>query len=157
MKTILLGLGNPILRDDGVGWQVVQAIEEHFGKNLPPEIEIDCFPLGGISLMERLIGYDRAILVDAIQTKQSPPGTISRLTLDDLPSIHANAIHDAALKDALEFGRKLGAELPQEIVIYAIEAVDLWEFDEKLSPQLETSVMPAARAVLAEIDNWRNS
>lgn len=95
-RTLVLGIGNPVLRDDGVGWRVV---EEAQGLVNSEAVEIDCIALGGLSLMERLIGYERAILVDAIHTEGGSPGTVYRLGLDDLPTLHANAIHDASLKD----------------------------------------------------------
>ena len=155
MKTLIIGLGNPILCDDGVGWRVIQTIDEQLGDDIPPGVELDRISLGGISLMERLVGYDRAVLVDAVQTNNNPPGTVYRMTLDDLPTFNANAIHDVSLKTALELGRGMGAKLPDEITVFAIESVNLWDFGEMLTPQVEASVLPAAQAVLAEIENWR--
>ena len=101
--------------------------------------------------MERLVGCDRAILVDAIQTRDGVPGAIYRLTLDDLPTRHADAIHDASLKAALAVGQQLGAKLPREIVIIGIEAINLWDFSESLSPQVAASVARAAEMVLDEL------
>jgi hydrogenase maturation protease len=170
-STLVLGLGNPILGDDGVGWRVVEAAQEAWRRIaderrktndetassfvLRPSsiIEFDFVSLGGLALMERLIGCDRAILVDAIQTRDGVPGAIYRLTLDDLPTLHADAIHDASLKAALAVGRQLGARLPQEIVVIGIEAVNLWDFSESLSPQVVASVARAAEMVLDELAN----
>jgi hydrogenase maturation protease len=154
-RTLILGLGNPILRDDGIGWRVVQEVAQRLAQpapSAPPSLEIDYASLGGISLMERLIGYDRAILVDAIQTRDGVPGTIYRLTPEDLPTRHANAAHDATLKAALGMGRDLGAALPAEIVIIAVEAHDVREFGETLSPAVAAAVGPAAQAVLAALN-----
>lgn len=154
MRTIVLGLGNPILRDDGVGWRVIQEIQNQMANrpSVAAQVELEQFPLGGLSLMERLVGYDCAVLVDAIQTPNGIPGALYRLTLDDLPTLHANSVHDASLKAALELGRQLGAKLPARIVIYAIEVVNVLDFGEELSPQVAASVGAAAQAVLAEIE-----
>jgi hydrogenase maturation protease len=156
MSTFLIGLGNPILSDDAVGWRVVQEVEKALRANRPCGLEIDCLSLGGLSLMERLVGAERAILVDAIQTKDGVPGTTYRLSLDDLsdnlPTFNTTAIHDASLPAALEMGRSLGACLPEEIVIIAVEAVELWEFGETLTPAVEAGVLPAAHLVLQEIE-----
>ena len=157
MRTIVLGLGNPILRDDGAGWRVIQEIQTQLAQRpLPAQeaapVEFDQFSLGGLSLMERLVGYDCAVLVDAIQTPGGLPGTLYRLTLDDLPTLHANSAHDASLPVALTLGRQLGAKLPARIVIYAIEAVNVLDFGEELSPEVAAGVGAAAQAVLAEID-----
>jgi hydrogenase maturation protease len=161
---LVLGLGNPILRDDGVGWRVVEKAHEQWTqrqsdqagptKNEPVSafVEFDRVSLGGLALMERLVGYSRAVLVDAIQTRGGVPGTVYRLSLDDLPTLHADSAHDASLKAALELGRRLGARLPEEIVIYAVEAEDIWDFGETLSPDVAASVRTATRAVLAELE-----
>lgn len=149
----MLALGNPILSDDGVGWRVVQEVERLLAGSAPLGWEIDYFSLGGISLMERLVGYDRAILVDAIQTRDGKPGAIYRLTLDDVPTYNADAVHDASLKDALALGRQLGAKLPKEIIIYAIEAVELREFNQALTPAVEAAILPAARQIVKEVSN----
>jgi hydrogenase maturation protease len=169
LSTLVLGLGNPILGDDGVGWRVVEAAQEAWERStderrmtndeeassfvfLPSSsVEFDFVSLGGLALMERLVGCDRAILVDAIQTRDGAPGAIYRLTLDDLPTLHADAIHDASLKAALAVGQQLGATLPQEIVVIGIEAINLWDFSESLSPQVAASVGRAAAMVLDEL------
>jgi hydrogenase maturation protease len=108
-----------------------------------------------LALMERLIGYDRAVLVDVIQTRRGEPGAVYRLTLDDLPTRHADSAHDASLKAALALGRRLGAKLPVEIVIYAVEAAAVLDFREELSPLAAASVGRAAEMVLAELANSR--
>jgi hydrogenase maturation protease len=186
--TLVLGLGNPILGDDGVGWRVVEAAQEawqrtaderpktsdepkssmvhrpHLHQCCAPAqvqvssvVEFDFVSLGGLALMERLVGSDRAVLVDAIQTHGGAPGAIYRLTLDDLPTLHADAIHDASLKAALAVGQQLGAKLPREIVIIGIEAINLWDFSESLSPQVAASVPRAAERVLDELANGESA
>jgi hydrogenase maturation protease len=146
---LVLGLGNPILRDDGVGWRVVEEVRRHCHRT---DVEFDTVALGGISLMERLVGYDRAVLVDSIQTEGGAVGAVYTLTVDDLPTLHADAIHDASLKAALELGRQLGARLPHDITIVAVEARDVLDFGETLSPPVEAAVPSAAALVLAALD-----
>jgi hydrogenase maturation protease len=162
---LVLGLGNPILGDDGVGWRVVEAAERRWhdrmaagdGPGPMGEVRFEPVALGGLALMETLVGCDRAILVDATQTPGGVPGTLYRLELDDLPTLHANAmhvnaVHDASLADALELGRRLGAHLPQRIAIIAVEAENVLDFGEALSPRVAGSVDRAAEMVLAELD-----
>lgn len=105
--------------------------------------------------MERLVGYDRAVLVDAIQTRDGLPGALYRLSLDDLPTLHADSVHDASLKAALALGRQLGADLPEELAIFAIEVLDPWTFGETLSPGVQSGVVPAAEAVLRVVRDPR--
>ena len=147
-RVLVLALGTPILRDDGIGWRVVEEVQRRV---LLGSTEFDCLALGGLALMERLIGYERAILVDAIRTERGLPGTVYRLGLDDLPSLHANSIHDLSLKEALELGHRLAAQLPTEIVVIAVEVVDVLDFGEELSPPVECAVPVAVEAVLAAL------
>ena len=76
MKTLVLGLGNPIVTDDAVGLRVAQALKPLLTHC--PDIDISEDHWGGLRLMERMVGYNRAIIIDAICTG-SLPGTIHHL------------------------------------------------------------------------------
>lgn len=147
-RTLILGLGNPILGDDGVGWCVVEALESR----VPAGVECDRQASGGLALMERLVGYDRVILIDAIQTRNGRPGAVYRFALDDLPTLHTDSAHDASLQTALDLGRRLGARLPEDIVVIAIEAADVLDFDETLSAPVAAAVPAAVALVMAALD-----
>lgn len=149
-KTILVGLGNPILGDDGVGWKIVEYIQQYC--SLPCSVDIDFLALGGISLMEHLIGYDHAILVDAIVTGQNPIGSVLQMELNDLPDQvrgHLASAHDTSLQVALQMGRSMGAHLPQRITIVAVESQSVYEFSEELTAPVNAAVTEAARMVLS--------
>lgn len=149
MKRLVIGLGNPILGDDGVGWRIAEFVQHH--PDLPAGVEIDYLAVGGISLMERLVGYDWAILIDAIITHQHPIGTVISLNLDDLPDRdigHLGSPHDATLQDALKMGRGLGAYLPSIIELVAVESQNIFDFTEELSPPVSAAVPLAAQLVL---------
>jgi len=109
-------------------------------------------------LMERMIGYDRVIIVDAIQTDMEP-GTIHLLSPGDIPTQRSASAHDVNLPTALEFGRRAGAQLPptSEITLIGIEAADVQTFDESLSPQLECALPHAVEAVLSAMKRKRVS
>jgi hydrogenase maturation protease len=148
-NTLLIGLGNPILGDDGVGWKVVEYLQQNC--SLPSNVETDCLALGGLSLMERLVGYEQAILVDAIVTRQYPIGHVMHLELDDLPSQgagHLSSSHDTTLQVAMNMGRTMGASLPEKIIIVAIESQNVYDFSEQLTPAVAASISKAAEIVL---------
>lgn len=156
MKTLVAGLGNPILGDDGVGWRVAEAVQRLLpspaGREVGDEGEIvvECVALGGLSLMERMVGYDRAIVVDAV-TLGAPPGSVACLDLSALPdhsAAHLSAAHDTSLQNALRLGRLLGAQLPAEVKVVGVEAERLFEFGENLTPAVAAAVPAAARLVL---------
>ena len=106
---------------------------------------------GGLRLMERLIGFDRAIVVDAIQTG-SPPGTIHLLTADGIATQRSASAHDVNLATALEFGRQAGAKLPENdrIQLVGIEAEDVLTFCERCTPAVEAAI-PQAIAVVQNL------
>jgi hydrogenase maturation protease len=152
MKTLIIGLGNPILGDDGVGWVVARQVEEHFAGQRA-DLEFDYLSLGGLSLMERMIGYRRVLIIDSLTTRTRPPGEVMTFTLDelaDLSSGHTTAAHDTSLKTALATGRKLGADLPldKDVHIVAIEAQQVYDLQEGLTPPIAAAVPQAVRAAL---------
>jgi hydrogenase maturation protease len=164
-STVIIGLGNPILGDDGVGWQIAQEVEkslslppfstELLGKWGEPEggVVVECLALGGITLMEHLIGYERAILVDALNTGQYPQGAVVTFTLDDLVDLthgHSASAHDTSLKTALALGRCIGEKLPDDenVFVVAVEARHIYDFGEKLSGEIAAAVPEAVKSVL---------
>lgn len=154
MKTLVLGLGNPILGDDGVGWRVAEAVASCA---LPPSVEVDCCSLGGLSLMERMSGYERVILVDAIYTGEQPAGDIRCFTLAELPDRsvgHTTSAHDTSLRNALRVGRSMGILLPddQRVAIIAVEAERVYDFSEELSPAVAAAVPQAVAIVLRHLE-----
>ncbi len=149
MKTLILGLGNPLLGDDGVGWRVAEECAARLRG--AAQIEIDCFSSGGLSLMERLVGYDRAILIDAITTGSQPPGAVYRFRIEDLPNAsagHTGSAHDASLPTALELGRRMGAALPESVMVVAVEAQQVYDFSETLSPAVAAAIPRAVERVM---------
>ncbi len=164
MKTLVVGLGNPILGDDGAGWKVAEEVERLLrppSQGEPRErgaahepgvmVDIDCVSLGGLSLMERLIGYQHAIVIDSIGTGQHPIGTAYHFRLDDLydPTCgHTTAAHDVSLMTAIQIGRSLGAALPDRIDVVAIESPYVYDFSEELTPPVATAVPQAVKMVM---------
>jgi len=148
-RTLVLGLGNPLLGDDGVGWRVAEAAQAAAD---PPaaNVEFDWHAGGGLALMERLMGYDRAILVDALQTGRGPVGSVHACPLEALGNPvagHLASAHETSLQTALEVGRQLGAALPAQIIVVGVEAQTVFEFSEQLSPAVAAAVPIAAARV----------
>jgi hydrogenase maturation protease len=160
-RTLVVGLGNPILGDDGIGWRIAEALQRCLlVENLDhPGLDVACYALGGLSLMEQLVGYEAAIIIDAIQSEGGIPGQIYDLCLDDLPALndgHMTAAHDTSLQTALEVGRAMGAHLPQTIYIVGVEASKVYEFSETLSPAVEAAIPEALRLIRSRIEElWR--
>jgi hydrogenase maturation protease len=157
MKILILGLGNPLLGDDGVGWRVAEEVEHRLPKSSEISeisMEVDFSSGGGLPLMERLAGYDEAILIDAIDLKRGPIGSVYQFDLDDLPNQFAGHIastHETNLQTALRLGRSLGAALPDRVTVIAIESPHVYEFSEELSSIVAASIPQAIDQVLQQL------
>jgi hydrogenase maturation protease len=154
VKTLILGLGNPILTDDGVGVLVAEEVRSRLPEDTP--IDITEVSVGGLTLMETMIGYDRVILIDAFQRlHDNCPGKVHRMSLEDLRSIsptqHSASPHDASLVTALETGQRMGLPLPQDITIFAIEVENVMDFSDQPTQLIAAVIPQVTEAVLAEI------
>jgi hydrogenase maturation protease len=149
MRTLVLGLGNPILSDDAVGLHVAEGVAERLGPTSNIEVDTDCW--GGLRLMERLTGYERAVIIDAICTGTQPAGTIMVLGVDDLPTQHSGSAHDVSLPTALRLAEMMGMPMPQSISIVAIEAENVLDLGESLSPAVAAAVPVVVERVLASV------
>lgn len=153
MKTIVVGLGNPILGDDGVGWKVADEVQEQLKRGRSEGgscVDVEFLSLGGLSLMEHLIGYERAILVDAVASDQ-PSGSVVVSKLSELPEysgFHTTSPHDTSLQNALRLGKTMGANLPDEIIVVGIATSHIFDFSEELSAPVAEAVSAAAQIVI---------
>jgi hydrogenase maturation protease len=155
MKTIVIGLGNPLLGDDGIGWVVANQFQSSLERRSPGcQVEVDCLSLGGLSLMERLLGFDRAVIIDAMTTAQAPAGSVLVFNLDDLPDRtagHVASAHDTSLQHALRLGKSMGAHLPSDVWIVGVEAQRVFDFSEELTPAVAEAAPSAVEQVYALI------
>jgi hydrogenase maturation protease len=151
-QVLIIGLGNDILTDDAVGMKVARAIA---ALDLPG-VDVAELSVGGLALMEAMIGYRRVVLIDAIMTKDGKPGAVYTLGLGDLPgTLNTASAHDTNLATALRAGREFGADLPADdkISIIAIEAEDVLTFGEQCTPAVEAAIPVAvgiARQVISQ-------
>jgi len=149
MKTLVLGLGNPILSDDGVGIRVAQEVGEKLND---PQITVAETSEAGLSLLDSIVGYDKVIIIDAVQTREGNAGQIYRMGPQDFSSAkHLSSPHQINLVTALELGKMLDLAMPQEITIFAVEAKDITSFSEKCTPEVERAIPEVVKMVLKEL------
>jgi hydrogenase maturation protease len=149
-KTLILGLGNPILSDDGVGTAVAHELESRIDPRAATVIEAS---LGGLNLLDLLVGYERVIIVDAIKTGEGRPGQVYRLGLSALPSTrHTGSAHDINLATALELAKKLGLETPAKIDVFAIEVAETESFGEIRTPAVAAAIPVCVDMILKELE-----
>lgn len=153
MKTLVLGIGNPILGDDGVGYHVVQELtREVGGRSADVDIEEAC--IGGLRSLDLIVGYDKVVLVDAIKTDRGEAGEIYKLEPEDFTgTVHLGAsAHDTNLATAIRIGNEFAtAQMPKEIVIFAIEVEEVAAFTEEMTEKVRKAVPKVVDLVLQEI------
>jgi len=149
VKTLVLGMGNPILGDDSAGIRVARVLEPKFKE---PEITVTEASLAGLSLLELLTGFDKAIIIDAIQTEGGKAGQIYRIEPEAFDTTRrAITSHNVNFTTALELGRKVGLALPQEMVIFAIEVEKVTCFTEDCTPAVESAIPIVTDMVMSEL------
>jgi hydrogenase maturation protease len=155
MKTLILGVGSSILTDDSVGLVVAGVLKERLKDR--DDVEVGFNEEAGFTLLEESLGYDRLVVVDSILMGKEP-GTLMRLDLSDLGrTIHSNSPHGMNLATVMELGRQQKMDVPGEVVIYAVEVVDVLTFGEELTPELASRVDAIADEIESELFPEGNS
>jgi hydrogenase maturation protease len=149
MKTLVLGLGNLILSDDSVGIRAAQEI----GKKVnDPQVTVAETSAAGLSLLDSIVGYDKVIIIDAIQTKEGQAGQIYRMGAEDFSCTkHFSSPHQINLATALELGKMLNLAMPQKITVFAVEAKDVTSFSETCTPEVEQAIPEVVKMVLEDL------
>jgi hydrogenase maturation protease len=147
--TLVLGLGNPLRGDDGVGVRVVQQLAKWC---LPSDVEVVDGGTRGLGLVSLLEGRRRAIVIDAGDMGLAP-GEFVRFTLEEARLLREDegrfSVHAAGLREALLLARALGM-LPEEVVLFGVQPAHIaWEAG--LSPQVEATLLHLAEAVRREV------
>ena len=150
MKTIILGIGNPLLGDDGVGIHIIRQLQKTYQH---ADVYIDEAMTGGMNLLDAMTGFDRAILVDTIIDKSAAIGDIKQFNLKECSTVHSCNPHDVSLIEAIELAEKLGEKkIPQNIVVFGVVLHQMpMEFTEKLSPEISSVIQKAISMILSEL------
>jgi len=149
MKTLVLGLGNPILSDDAAGIKVAREVAKQLNS---PKVTVAETSEAGFSLLDSIGGYDKVIIIDAIQTKNGNAGQVYRMETEDFSfAKHLYSPHQINLATSLELGKMLNLAMPQEITIFAVEAKDITSFNEKCTPEVEKAIPEVVKMVLQEL------
>ena len=150
-KVLVLGIGNLVMSDDGVGVKVVQKLQREY--RFAETVEIMDGGTLGLDLLPKLEGIERLIVVDAVETGQKP-GTCVRLVGEELPIALETKVspHQMGLKDLLSVAELIGHS-PREMVLIGVQPGSI-EMDTELTPEVEAKVDELARMILNELDTW---
>jgi len=150
-KVLVLGIGNLVMSDDGIGVKVVQRMQREYC--FAESVEIMDGGTLGLDLLPKLEGIDRLLVVDAVETGEQP-GTCIRLSGAELPIALETKVspHQMGLKDLLSVAELLGHS-PPEMVLIGVQPGSI-EMDTELTPAIEAKVDELIRMILDELDKW---
>ncbi len=140
---LVLCLGNPIRRDDGVGWRVADLL----GRSAPPGAVVRRSALSGLYLLDEMEGFERVVVVDAVASGRRPPGAVVVFPLEAARAACGPSPHAVGLPSAMRLASSLGAPVPRSVTVVAVEVEDMWRVEVGLTPAVEAAVPEAARAV----------
>ena len=144
-KTLILGLGNDILTDDGIGPKLVNDLQKELANE---DFDFLNVCVGGLELLDHMQGYDTVFILDAIKTENGKPGDVYFLSTKDFKETsHISNLHDINFLTALKLAEKLSITVPSNIHIIAVEIIEDRVFSEKFSPELEVRYMEIKKKV----------
>ncbi len=148
-KIKVLGCGNTLVGDDGVGIRVIERLQQI---KLPSNVEAIDAGVGGLAILSWIEDADKVIIIDAVQTGNEPPGTVYKFTDKELPpsNMFMLSLHDLNLVDTINVGR-IVQKMPDEIVIIGVEVRRVAEFTKELTPEVEAAIPEVLDLVLKEI------
>jgi hydrogenase maturation protease len=149
-QTLILGVGNTLYGDDGLGVRVAEELTRH---TLPAGVAVEVAAVSGIDLVLRMDGWKRVILIDAVQMGEKP-GTWHCFRAEDVRYLAGGqtlSLHETGVTQALELAEALG-KLPEEVLIYGVEPERL-EITEELSPSVQAAIPEITQHILREL--WK--
>ena len=150
MKTVIVGLGNDLLGDDGFGIFVARLIRPQ----APPYVTVTETSVHGIALLDFLVGYDRAIIIDILCTGQAAPGTVFELSPDDFRPVHGPSPHYTGLPELISLGRQLPVKFPEDVRVLAVEAACCTTLGCPLTKPVAGAAKTVVARALACVDEW---
>lgn len=147
MKTLILGMGNPILSDDGVGLALAEML-----RNKIRGADVAASAMIGLSLFDLVMGYDAVFIIDAMTTKEGKMGELKKIGEDDrYGTLHLFSSHGLNIFELMELGVQCGLEMPRLAQVYGVEIGNEVAFDESLSPELYEKLPAIAEEIIADM------
>jgi len=153
MKALVLGLGNELLADDGIGLLVVRKLKDQY----TGQAEIVECTVSGLALLEYFIGFEKAIIVDSVQTGRRPAGSIFELAPSDLGEVIAPSPHYTGLPEMIALARELKLEFPREIKIFAMEIADPYTIGGGLTEHVRNSMEGMILKIKVQLGIWESA
>jgi hydrogenase maturation protease len=159
MKILVLGLGNDLYGDDGVGIEAVKRLRDDWAAESPPrsaslEISFLECSLSGAALLDVVRGHDALVIIDTIIREDPDTGGIHLLDGADIRDVPGPSPHYISVPQTLALGDQLGLDMPKTVRVVGIEAKSLFRLGEGLSDEMSArmpAILEAARSVIREL------
>lgn len=151
-RTAVVGLGNPLRGDDGVGVTVAQWVFRILRREL--SVDLLEWPVLDARLAERLIGYGRAVIVDALIDAKAKPGTVRRVEIAGCSGNPALSLHTTGFRHILALAKMVGMTVPRRIAVYGVVIQESEDFRQGLSCRIRARVRDIALDIASE-ELWR--
>lgn len=152
IRILVLGLGNDILADDAVGLLAARALRDELAGL--DGVTVEETSLHGMALLDLFLGHERAILLDAIQTGNHPPGTLLNLDPHQLGRVLSPSPHFAGLPEMIAVAGQLALDFPTEFHILAVEVADPHTIGGAMTPEVAAAVPELVRRAAALVRDW---
>ncbi|MBI5029194.1 MAG: HyaD/HybD family hydrogenase maturation endopeptidase [Chloroflexi bacterium] len=151
MKTLILGLGNILLQDEGVGVRVIEHLQANYV--FPDDVLVLDGGTLGLDLLAYIEDSSHILIVDAVKADKEQ-GALIRLVNDEIPAFLGPKVspHQVGLQDLLALA-KLRGHFPDEVILWGVQA-DIFEPGLELNPKISAQVEPVAKHVLEELARW---
>ncbi len=150
MKTLIVGLGNVILGDEGVGIYIAEEIAKRIGTH--ETIKVVRTSWGGLNLLDFFENMNRVIVVDAVKNYRGIPGEMHKLIIEELSNVKLSSFTNGVdLQTAVEIGKNAGRHIPEKIDIFAVEVKDAVTYEAHLTPQIAEKVGDYAEKIIGSI------
>jgi hydrogenase maturation protease len=144
---ILVGLGNPIMSDDGVGLLVCRRVH---GSLVEYDLDLSCG--AGLHVMDAILGYRRAVIIDSMVTGDFPVGTVVEVDpRSGVQTRRAGHSHGVGFFEAIDVARACNAPLPEEIIVYGIEVEDPFSVGERISDKIMNRVDEIVEFIVTDL------
>jgi len=152
MKAVVLGVGNTIVRDDGVGIYVSRMLKRTLHH---PDVEIKETFFSGMTYIDMLEGFDFAFVIDSIKLENDGIGELYKIEESEIEyKKNPQSLHFFTLWDAVSLGRKIGLKMPDKIIVYAVNVLDNITFDDSFSPEIKDALQPISEHIKRDIQEY---
>jgi len=150
-QSLIIGLGNDWLTDDGIGVIVTEKIKNDYPE-LQKQFDFKTTAYGGLELIDFISAYNEVFFIDGIITQEAEPGFVWKFSVDNFrETLHLSHYHDVKFTVLFDFMEQIGLKAPAKVNVFAIEVIEDKEFNKTPSPVIQLKLEEICKYIQAEI------